>query len=183
MLDKYLIQHCSPTLASLKTANLFTFHYISDNNLYNSINQWNKILNAKGIKLFLLRKKKKTALIYVYRKKFLETDLKQPETFDILKAFGYKNTDTLYALNKLKERICKSDSFPHEIGLFLGYPIEDVQGFIKHNGKNCKCVGCWKVYCNECEALQKFAKYKKCTVIYTKHWANGKSISDLSVCA
>ena len=27
-------------------------------------------------------------------------------------------------------------AFPHEIGLLLGYPVEDVLGFIRHQGKN-----------------------------------------------
>ena len=29
MLERYLVEHCSPTLASIKTANLFTFTYHS----------------------------------------------------------------------------------------------------------------------------------------------------------
>ena len=27
-------------------------------------------------------------------------------------------------------------AFPHEIGLLLGYPVEDVLGFIRYQGKN-----------------------------------------------
>ena len=36
--------------------------------------------------------------------------------------------------------------FPHEMGLLLGYPPEDVEGFIRQNGKNALCSGYWKVY-------------------------------------
>ena len=36
--------------------------------------------------------------------------------------------------------------FPHEIGVFLGYPLEDVVGFIRHRGKCFTCCGCWKSY-------------------------------------
>ena len=38
--------------------------------------------------------------------------------------------------------------FPHEMGLLLGYPIEDVRGFIEHNGCGCLYSGYWKVYRN-----------------------------------
>lgn len=36
--------------------------------------------------------------------------------------------------------------FPHEMGLLLGYPIEDVEGFIKNKGENYLYAGYWKVY-------------------------------------
>ena len=38
--------------------------------------------------------------------------------------------------------------FPHEMGLLLGYPPEDVEGFILQNGRNALCSGYWKVYEN-----------------------------------
>ncbi|MBQ8625025.1 MAG: DUF3793 family protein, partial [Agathobacter sp.] len=36
--------------------------------------------------------------------------------------------------------------FPHEMGLLLGYPVEDVEGFILHKGQNALYSGYWKVY-------------------------------------
>ena len=61
----------------------------------------------------------------------------------------------------MRSRLAQREDFPHEIGLFLGYPLGDVIGFIKNAGQNCKCVGCWKVYCNECEAIKAFAMIEK----------------------
>ena len=61
---------------------------------------------------------------------------------------------------QLQTRLREQGGFPHEIGLFLGYPLGDVAGFIRNRGKNCKCSGCWKVYCNELEAQKRFARYK-----------------------
>ena len=52
------------------------------------------------------------------------------------------------------------EKFPHEIGLFLDYPLVDVIGFIRNTGKNCKCSGCWKAYGNAKEAEKTFCKYK-----------------------
>ena len=71
-----------------------------------------------------------------------------------IKKYGYESTDPAYALERLRSRLAQREDFPHEIGLFLGYPLGDVIGFIKNAGQNCKCVGCWKVYCNECEAIR-----------------------------
>ena len=55
--------------------------------------------------------------------------------------------------------------------------------FIENAGKNSKCAGCWKVYCNECETMKLFEKFKKCTRIYTKLWRQGTSVEKLTVAA
>ena len=51
-------------------------------------------------------------------------------------------------MEQLGERIKQSGQcqFPHEIGVFLGYPLEDVKGFIENKGKNFLYSGYWKVY-------------------------------------
>ena len=82
---------------------------------------------------------------------------------------------------QLIKRMCADEEFPHEIGLFLGYPPEDVRGFIENGAENCKCVGCWKVYGNVEAAKKTFAKYKKCTDVYSRQQANGKSVERLTV--
>ena len=79
------------------------------------------------------------------------------------------------------KRICECDEFPHEIGLFLGYPPEDVRGFIEEGAAKCKCTGCWKVYGDVERAQKLFAAYKKCTAVYQKQHAQGKSIEQLTV--
>ena len=55
-LDKYLVQHCAPTLASIKTANLFSCAYESDSNLEYSVGVWNEVFKNKGVELIVLKK-------------------------------------------------------------------------------------------------------------------------------
>lgn len=98
-------------------------------------------------------------------------------------ATGYTDTGVDGAIERLRMRLASGDGFPHEIGLFLGYPVEDVLGFIENAGQNCKCCGCWKVYCNECEAVRTFARYKKCRDIYKRLWQEGRSVLQLTVAA
>ncbi|MCR5232196.1 MAG: DUF3793 family protein, partial [Acholeplasmatales bacterium] len=62
-------------------------------------------------------------------------------------------------LNDLKERL-KDNEFPHEIGVFLGYDLDDIKSFIK--GEKCIYVGYWKVYSKLNEKLEIFDKYTKC---------------------
>ena len=100
----------------------------------------------KGVSVCILKIRKQTALIYVFRKNFLERDMKRPGVAELLKKCGYESTDADYALRHLRGRLENNEDFPHEIGLFLGYPLGDVIGFVENEGRNSLCCGCWKVY-------------------------------------
>ena len=123
----------------------------------------------------------KRALIYVYRPKRLEKDLNHPDALCFLKQCGYQNGCALDLVQQLQEKLCESQDFPHEIGLFLGYPFEDVQGFIQNRGCNCRLCGYWKVYANECEKKRLFEKYSHCRNVYCRKWTEGLSIQRLTV--
>lgn len=168
MMDKMLIEHCSPTLGGLKTANLFSHPYSSREELDSMICAWNKELNPKGVSLYMLCNRVERALVYVCRGSMLENDLQNSDVQEFLMEYGYRKFDPTSCIVRLQERLQNSPDFPHEIGIFLGYPLEDVKGFIDNAGQNCKCTGYWKVYCNECESAKLFTKYKKCKDIYTK---------------
>ena len=60
-------------------------------------------------------------------------------------------------------RLRRESDFPHEVGLFLGYPPRDVEGFIREKARRAKCTGAWKVYGDEEVARKTFALYKRCT--------------------
>lgn len=94
---------------------------------------------------------------------------------------GYCTDSCERCIAFLIRRLCLYEEFPHEIGLFLGYPVEDVKGFIKNKADRAKCVGCWKVYGDLNEAQRQFNRFKKCTRIYEKLWADGRPIQKLTV--
>ena len=181
MLEEYLIEYCSPTLASLKPANLFNYQFTSREELDGQLAEWNRNLSDKGVAITVLRRKEKTALVYVYRPSRLRRELERSDVCEFLKGCGYSRFDVTHALECLRSHLAINDEFPHEIGVFLGYPLDDVKAFICNGGRNCKCVGCWKVYCNEKEAVQTFARYKKCSSIYSKLWNGGRSVRQLTV--
>lgn len=184
MLEHFLIQHCAPTLAGIKTGNLFGMNYTSLDELWNSISSWNEQLNHRGVFLTPLRAEEGRALIYVYRRTKLMRDWFSPCVRRFLSRLGYDTRSIPAAVGRLSKRIQENGRFPHEIGLFLGYPFEDVVGFIENQGRNCKCSGCWKVYCNEFEAQRKFALFKKCTRIYCRcYFTQGMPIQRLTVAA
>lgn len=183
MIEKYLIEYCSPTLARLKTANLFSISYTDREELSSQISICNQQLNEKGIYVTILRMGGEKALIYVYRKSRLEKELQGRETSEFLASYGYEEFTAAYAIARLRERFSKREDFPHEIGVFLGYPLGDVKGFIQHQGRHYKCAGCWKVYQDEGEARKLFGKFRKCRAVYQELFQKGRSVWQLTVAA
>lgn len=181
MSEELLVRHCSPTLAGMKTGSMFTCPCNDKDQLFDVMRKWNVLLGDKGLRFIPLRLQKQRALVYVYRPSRLLKDLKNQVATQILEERGYDADYPEECVVQLKKRLQQSKEFPHEVGLFLGYPPEDVCGFIENKACGCKCVGCWKVYGNETEAKKLFAKYEKCTKVYCAQYANGKPIERLSI--
>ena len=181
MSEELIIRHCSPTLAGIKTGNLFSCTFTTIEQLHTDIRALNRRLANKGLLIMLLRIKNDRALIYVYRPSKLKSDLSQKEVADILAEYGYNADTPDNCVFHLRTRLNMVDDFPHEIGLFLGYPAEDVRGFIENGSHNSKCVGCWKVYGDVDKAKVLFAKYKKCTEIYVQKFSCGSTLDHLTV--
>ena len=183
MLDKALVAHCAPTLARLKTGSLFTIFHLSDGEISAQVAAWNICLEKKGVRLAILRRGKRGTLLYVFRPERLAADLSRPCVAAFLKRYGYEDLTAWGAVERLRQRLGETEEFPHEIGLFLGYPLGDVEGFIMNRGQNCKCCGCWKVYGDEEQALRRFAQYRKCQAVYLRLWQAGRSVEQLTVAA
>ena len=181
MFEEYLITHCSPTLASLKPASLFLYRFSSGEELYESVAVWDAQFQKKGIRITILREDTETALIYVYRPDTMVRELSRPEIIFFLVSTGYQAGTIDQMLEQLRSRLHGSEEFPHEIGVFLNYPLGDVIGFIENKGHNYKCKGCWKVYCNECETQKTFQRYQKCRNVYLRLWKQGRSVLQLTV--
>lgn len=181
MSEKMLISHCAPTLAGIKTGNLFSCPYEQKETFLNEIRRFNRRLSSKGLHILPLRYRKKRALVYVYRPAVLRKDLSQQAARSLLREVGYTGQDGAYCLRELMRRLEASEEFPHEIGLFLSYPPEDVRGFMEQGAKNFKCSGCWKVYGDADQTQQLFRMYKKCTDRYLDQWQKGYDVERLAV--
>ena len=132
-----LVIHASPTLKGLKAASLIaTSHYgieIPEDT------------GIEGLSMMRIPTRKETGLILIYRKEMLMECIASPDARRILEERGYDTGDISKSLLHLKQRFEEID-MPHEIGFFLGYPPNDVKGFIENNGKNAIASGMWKVY-------------------------------------
>ena len=181
MSEDLVIRHCAPTLAGIKTGNLFSCACPCKAALTKELCRLNRKLVPKGIRILPLKVRKGRALIYVYRPNALECDLADHRSRGLLLRYGYTQGDSNRCVIHLIRRLRSDGEFPHEIGLFLSYPPEDVLGFILNKACNHKCIGCWKVYGDEQTAKNIFRKYEECSRIYSQQWEQGKSIEQLTV--
>ena len=182
MLEQALIAHGAPTLARLKTGNLFNLACPNPERLAEEMLALAPTLRAKGVELTVLRAKDGRYLLYLYRPQALEAALRDSETARFLSEYGYPaRCPVQEALRRLRGRLADSEDFPHEIGVFLGYPLTDIRGFICNQGRNCLCCGCWKVYSEPERAMKLFARYQKCTEAYARLFAAGFPLSRLTV--
>jgi len=173
-----IVKYCSPVLAGIKTGNMFNY-YDSSKNALNIIKGYNKVFNKFGVYFYILNSKNDCSLIYVYRPDMLEKDFKQKYVKLFMTEEGYNVSDIGLCIKTLSERIKLKDDFPHEIGLFLSYPIYDVLGFIKNKGSNFKYCGFWKVYDNEDYAKSVFGGYERCTNLYKGKFDKEKNLLKL----
>lgn len=179
--EMMIAKMCAPTLAGLKTGSLYRYRYTTRSEMLKAVREWNRKLSPKGVILVTLRFEEQNALIYAFRPKQLRKDFRTENVAKLLREFGYNPEKKENCIATLIERISEGRDFPHEIGLFLGYPPEDVRGFIENRAGGYKAVGCWKVYGDETEAKRKFETYRRCTNWFVKRLSGGERLERLTV--
>lgn len=89
MSEELIIRHCSPTLAGLKTGNIFNCMYTSADELRKELRHLSRIFVKKGLRIVPLRIGESSALIYVYRPSKLREDLSRTSALALLMQHGY----------------------------------------------------------------------------------------------
>ena len=181
MSEEILIRQGAPTLAGIKTGSLFPCPCDDREALLTDVRRLNRQLVPKGLCLLPIRFKDGQALLYLYRPSELRKDLKDHLAGMLLAEAGYPDKGSEQCVAYLARRFRSGGEFPHEVGLFLSYPPQDVLGFIENRAVNYKCAGLWKVYGDVEQAQRLFARYRKCTDIYCELWRAGSGIGQLAV--
>ncbi len=180
--ESVLVEQCAPTLVGLKPASLFRYQPGPSDEGRVPLARWKGALAARGIRVRVLRACPRTGawMIYLYREAWITRILCQPEIQDFLRRQGYRPEEGCQAmLTRLSRRLCLEEDYPHEIGVFLGYPLEDVEGFIRHRGRDFTCCGYWKVYGDAAAAQRRFDCYRRCTRICLERLRRGTALTKL----
>jgi len=181
--ETFLVEQCAPVLAGIKPGSMFPYTPTEYEKLPDLLRHWNGALVPRGVAVTSIKRCRRIGgyLIYVYRPKQIEAILAEPAVMAFLQDCGYTEDMTLpETLRLLTRRLCQNPEFPHEVGVFLGYPLQDVLGFIEHQGANSLCSGCWKVYHDPQKAQRTFRSYADCTRTYRELYRRGRSAEQLT---
>ena len=179
-LERTLAYHCAPALAGIKAANLIGLLRAEHPGLHGELENYNRAFGCKGVRFEILCECRGRALVLVYRPALLQQALGSPLARQLLKQAGYPTGELAQQLSELGSRLeAGRGAFPHEVGLFLGYPPEDVEAFQRYGGKGCKLCGHWKVYHDPEGARRCFARYDRCREALCSRLSQGSSLIGL----
>lgn len=169
-----LALQCAPVIAGVKVANLLCIKSDCDKELRD-------IMSDSGLMIYKLCTGNKGTTYLIYRKLELEKYILNVQSEEFLKNEGYKELSLESILKRFSIRYAQymlnHEDFPHEMGILLGYPVEDVIGFIDNKGKDYLYSGYWKVYQNVNEKKQIFEKYDRATEIIINMVSSGMDMS------
>lgn len=171
-----LILQCAPFFKGIKIACIANMEK-------DACARLNQMLDETGIEYRILTEMGGKCLIFLFRRKELADYLLRDDVENFLKSYGYETESVDRVLERLSDRVChytcRNFNFPHEIGAFLNYPIEDVKCFIEKEGKNSLLTGYWKVYNNPGKAQMTFQTYDKAKLSAVNEFLTGKTIREI----
>lgn len=181
MNDYMLANYCAPTFLGLKASNMVSIRNCQSKcfeQCEGCMEEYNFYFKESGYAMHLLRNKPNSKLVLVCNEKHLAHMLSKWERRDFLSSVGYRKIGSAYCVEMLKERM-RGREFPHEVGIFLDYPMGDILGYIEHGGKNCQVSGYWKVYSDAEGAMKKFQKYSGARCYLLSEIAKGKNMIEI----
>lgn len=171
--EKIAIQ-CAPVIVGIKIANLLVLNDCEGQYALQLFQDTKLILQA------LCTFETKTYYL-LYQPRKLKEYIQQKPILDYLRELGYKKYSLDIIIRKIAYKYNKfmyeKASFPHEIGLLLGYPLIDVSSFIVQEGSGYLYSGYWKVYDNLSDTLIVFSRYRKAKEILLQLVLRGGNLS------
>ncbi len=179
-IDYIVGYHCAPVLRGVKIANLVSIPVGKRCDFPTEEIYFNAMLNEKDIYFYPLCHCVSRQLVLVFRRNQLERHIRQCDHQRFLHTYGYEETWSLeQMLQFLGLRLQSYQEFPHEIGIFLGYPLPDIESFIRNQGSHYLLCGDWKVYHNPERARKEFERFAASRRFCNEQLRQGKSIGEL----
>lgn len=171
-----MVLQCAPLITGIKVSNLLI---ISKANM----KKVRQILNGTHLSYVILLEMDEKITLMLFHREQLEAYLSKPCVQKLLVQLGYQSFGLEEMLPEFQVRyanyMISNRNFPHEMGLLLGYPTEDVQGFIENEGKNFLYTGYWKVYANLSEKIRVFQSYEDAKEDLIHQVSHGMRIEDM----
>lgn len=133
------------------------------------------LLEESGLKVRVLADRGSSLLLLLFCPLALGSLLEQKSVRVILGKAGYNQPcDQEKVLSELESRMT-GEGFPHEIGVFLGYPLKDVVGFMGWARLSFTCQGPWKIFGDPAPSLRLAETHRECRCRISRQLASGRS--------
>lgn len=175
-----IVRHCSPTLAGLKCGSMFKMCGLDPDDIENVLSEELSRHHDRGLMYEVLNRDGCGTLIYIYRPRLLSDRLSESGVWDLLSDLGYTDRSVDGLIRRLKGRF-DEPGMPPEVGIFLDYPLEDVLGYMQNGGRDCRVIGCWKVYGDVDAAERRFRSYRHCRDVFMRRLSEGSDLGRLVV--
>lgn len=157
LLRGHILYYAGPTIVGVKPATIMT---LADTKGLKKLwlTHGEELCEEYNINYYVLKEAAHKLTIMLYHPISLEVTLQREEHSHFLKQFGYKKEESL--TNKIQRLADRFESLcPHEMGIFLGFPLDEVVAYMECPGRQCLLCGYWKVYNNIKIAQQAFDLY------------------------
>ncbi|WP_224983045.1 DUF3793 family protein [Geomonas agri] len=176
-LASFLALELAEVLQGAKPANLVCLankHRSCGRNLYLLWKEHGAaLLEESGLKVRILDDRGSSVLLLLYSQEALGALLAQKSVRIILGKAGYGNVfDFDAVLDELETRVT-GEGFPHEIGVFLGYPLKDVIGFMGWAPLAFTVQGPWKIFGKPEQSLRLAECHRECRSRMSERLASG----------
>lgn len=143
---KWLVELLGPVILGAKPAEILSFPEKANDGV-SKIQRIRAIFNKSNVISYReFSYCNKCTKIFFYNPVELDKTLKEHKNLNFLKTLGYPNEYSLDSyLNHIIDKM-KMGIIPDEIGVFLGYPLKDVMGFIGHPSLKLTKINGWRVY-------------------------------------
>ncbi|NRT75920.1 DUF3793 family protein [Clostridium beijerinckii] len=180
-IENFLVYNSSLVIAGVKPAVTINLKK-SNEKMYFGWNDFGKkFIKNINLKFIELRENNDCMIIMIYDENILEKELNKKSHIDFLANIGYPSQIKIDRyIDTLKFRYNKYHC-PHELGLFLGIPFEDVKDFMECTTKKCLLCGYWKVYNDSKKAKMIFNTYDTVKEYTINNMLEGSLSRDLAL--
>jgi hypothetical protein len=178
-IEKFLLYNSSLVLAGIKPSVTVTIKKVGDNLYEKWLKYGMKFLNEINLDFISLRESDNALILLIYSEEQLKNYIFKKENKKFLLKLGYLEHEDIAEYLKILEDRYNKYNCPHELGLFLGIPLEDVKDFMDCADKKCLGCGYWKVYNNYTRAKEIFTQYDKVKEHTVHHILKGDQSYDL----
>lgn len=179
-IEKFLIYNASLVISGVKPSATITIKK-GNENLYD---KWIKygisFLKEIDIQYINLRECSNALIILIYSEEKLSNYIFKEENKRFLRQLGYSEENDMREYLEILKRRYKEFNCPHELGIFLGFPLNDVKDFMNCKDKKCLSCGYWLVYNNLQESQEIFSKYDKVKAHTVNYILSGDSSQEVA---